>query len=346
MLFKYNTAWLIDLKKLAKPGNLLVFPFGTIRRIRELKIQNRIQQQKRTNQNNHNKQHDIDVRNLRQIQTHNPINKQLKHERIATVNIRSIKHKEDLLWNAINDLKIDITILTETWFQDTNKDTIWVEGSQFNKEGLQICTCNRQNTKDGGIAIITPSSFKINQLNTTNFNSFEHAVWQVQSGPTNMTVLAIYHPPASTQHKTSNSDFIDQLTHLLTTRGSENTNIILHGDLNLHIDNPEDPDADQLITTLEAFRLEQHIKFPTQPHPGPHSYRTSNQITFTPFPGPYLSDHRMVIIETSNKKPIEAPQYKEYRKLTTAALTEFQKKLQQSANPRHDKPGGCHLLTE
>ena len=33
----------------------------------------------------------------------------------------------------------------------------------------------------------------------------------------------------------------------------------------------------------------------------------------------------MVIIETSNKKPTEAPQYKEYRKLTTAAITEFQK---------------------
>ena len=124
MLIKYNRAQLIDLKKLAKPGNLSGFPFGTIRRIRELKIQNRIQQWKRTNQNNHNKQHGIDVRNLRQIQTHSPINEQLKHERIATVNIGSIKHKEDLLRNAINDFKIDITIVTETWLQDTNEDPI------------------------------------------------------------------------------------------------------------------------------------------------------------------------------------------------------------------------------
>ena len=86
---------------------------------------------------------------------------------------------------------------------------------------------------------------------------------QVQSGPTNRTILAIYHPPASTHYKTSNSDFIDQLTHLLTTIGSENTNIVLLGDLNLHIDNPDDPDAGQLIATLEAFGLEQQIKFPT-----------------------------------------------------------------------------------
>ena len=37
MLIKYNRAQLIDLKKLEKPGNLSGFPFGTIRRIRELK---------------------------------------------------------------------------------------------------------------------------------------------------------------------------------------------------------------------------------------------------------------------------------------------------------------------
>ena len=50
MLIKYNRAKLIDLKEQAKPGNLSGFPFGTIRRIRELKIQKRIQQWKRNNQ--------------------------------------------------------------------------------------------------------------------------------------------------------------------------------------------------------------------------------------------------------------------------------------------------------
>ena len=39
MLIKYNRTQLIDLKTLAKLGNLSGFPFGTIRRIRELKIQ-------------------------------------------------------------------------------------------------------------------------------------------------------------------------------------------------------------------------------------------------------------------------------------------------------------------
>ena len=116
------------------------------------------------------------------------------------------------------------------------------------------------------------------------------------------------------------------MTHLLTTIGSENTNIVLLGDLNLHIDNPEDPDADQLTATLEAFGLEQHIKFPT--HQLGHTLdliamEPATKFACTPIPGPYLSDHRMVIIETTSMKLTEAPQYKEYRKLTTTAITEF-----------------------
>ena len=135
-----------------------------------------------------------------------------------------------------------------------------------------------------------------------------------------MTILAIYHTPASTQHKTSNSDFIDQLTHLLTTIGSENTNIVLLGDLNLHIDNPEDPDADQLIATLEAFGLEQHIKFPT--HQLSHSLdliatEPATKLACTPIPGalpfrPQNGNHRNQQQETNRGTTIQRIQETNY----------------------------------
>ena len=81
---------------------------------------------------------------------------------------------------------------------------------------------------------MTPTSFKVNQLKTINFNSFEHTVWQVQSGSMYMMILGIYHLLASTQQINSNSDFIDDLTKLLTTTGSENRDVMLLGGLHLH----------------------------------------------------------------------------------------------------------------
>ena len=139
--------------------------------------------------------------------------------------------------------------------------------------------CNREDRKGGGVALIISSSFKVNQLRTTNFNSFEHAFR------------------------------------------------MLLGDLNLHIDDPEDSDADQLITTMEAFGIKQHIKFPT--HQLGHTLdliaaESTIQLTCAQILGPYLSDHRLIIIKTNSKKCTKKSQYMEYRKLDKAATTKFQ----------------------
>ena len=148
-----------------------------------------------------------------------------------------------------------------------------------------------------------------------------------------MTVLGIYHLPASLQHKTSNSDFIDDLTHLLTTIGSEKRNIVLLEDLNIQTDNPEGPDADQPIATIEAFGMKQHIKFPT--YQLGHTLdliatESSTKLTCTPIPGPYLSDHRMVIIETNkNKNTIQG-----IRETNQSSNRRVPTKLEQPANPR------------
>ena len=79
--------------------------------------------------------------------------------------------------------------------------------------------------------------------------------------------------------------------------------------------------------TLEAFGLKQHIRFPT--HQLGHTLdliatESTIKLTHPPIPGPYLSDYKMVIIETNNKKLTETPQYREYRKLTETAIMEFQ----------------------
>ena len=136
--------------------------------------------------------------------------------------------------------------------------------------------------------------------------------------------------PSTSQYttKNSNSDFIDDLTELMTTTGTENRDIMLLGDLIIQEDDPEDPDADQCTTIMEASRLKQLIKYPSlQLGYALVLIATESpiQLTCAPIPGPHLSDHRLIIIETNSKKHKEKSQYKEYRKLDKAAITEFQR---------------------
>ena len=76
------------------------------------------------------------------------------------------------------------------------------------------------------------------------------------------TVLAIYHPPSNCQNSTD-SKFTNQHMDLLTTLQAKYKNIIILGDINMHMDDPSKQDAHVLQDSLNAFDLTQHVKIPT-----------------------------------------------------------------------------------
>ena len=76
------------------------------------------------------------------------------------------------------------------------------------------------------------------------------------------------------------------------------------GDFNIHINNLEDQDAQILQDTLNAFNLKQHINIPT--HNLEHTIDliiTSNDYMGPLIPGSYISDHRMITLNTNIPKP-------------------------------------------
>ena len=76
------------------------------------------------------------------------------------------------------------------------------------------------------------------------------------------------------------------------------------GDFNIHINNSEDQDAQTLQDTLNAFNPKQHINIPT--HNLGHTIDliiTSNDYMGPFIPGSYISDHRMITLNTNIPKP-------------------------------------------
>ena len=63
--------------------------------------------------------------------------------KIATVNAQSIRNKDILLTQEIATNNIDITLITETWLNDTPQDTTWLHQSDLLQAGYAISTHNR-----------------------------------------------------------------------------------------------------------------------------------------------------------------------------------------------------------
>ena len=189
----YSHDQLTYLSKSQLCKNLIGLPPGSIRRIRDLQLnKKRIKiKQKKTSTINH-----ANLRNLRQVDTTNEIDQhEIKKFRFATVNTRSIKSKEDIILEVLKEHQIDLLVTTETWLRDTDDDQQWLLGSELNRNGFQTLSVNRKIKKGGGLALTTKDNIKVKQEDSTEYNTFEHAIWNVnhKNIPT-FTVVAIYHP--------------------------------------------------------------------------------------------------------------------------------------------------------
>ena len=77
-----------------------------------------------------------------------------------------------------------------------------------------------------------------------------------------LMVLQIYNPPYSDQSHTTNLDFLDECTDWIVEHTMSDTNVIILGDFNLHVNDLNDDNAMNFIETTQALALEQHVRFP------------------------------------------------------------------------------------
>ena len=84
--------------------------------------------------------------------------------RIAHVNARSIKNKDDLIAEYIDSAKIDFTIITKTWLQDNGIDKGWVSRTSLNNSNYKISTGNCKTGKGGGVALVMRKEYYVKNL--------------------------------------------------------------------------------------------------------------------------------------------------------------------------------------
>ena len=140
-------------------------------------------------------------------------------------------------------------------------DKIWYESTVVNKDQFQLLPSYRQGHQGGGIALVTKKNITTKLLDEGQLNTFQFAKWQHTVNHTSITIIAIYHPPPANQMRVTNGDFLDKFTDWTTESVSTCNNVILVGDFNLLINDPDDDNACNFIETTQALGLHQNITF-------------------------------------------------------------------------------------
>ena len=79
-------------------------------------------------------------------------------------------------------------------------------------------------------------------------------------------IVLIYRPPPSKANGLKTSVFHNEWPTFLSTYVLEEREVLILGDLNFHLDIPDDPDTQRFMSTLASCGLQQHVREPTHIH--------------------------------------------------------------------------------
>ena len=178
--------------------NLTGLLMDTTSTIRRLKLnKNKIRKTKHREQF---KETGVNFHNLHQVQTINhDMHEKFNTVRIAHVNARSIKNKDELIAEYTDLTKIDFTIITETWLQDNETDKGWVSTTTLSNSNYKMSTENHKTGKGGGIALVMREEYYVKKIDkSTTYKSFEHTIWSAKIRNKDYTLIGIYHQPQGT----------------------------------------------------------------------------------------------------------------------------------------------------
>ena len=136
-----------------------------------------------------------------------------------------------------------------------------------------------------------------------NSKTFEYAAGMFTFGATRTIVVVVYRPGS----QNTGSPFFDEISRLFEMLVTYNCQVIITGDLNIHLDVAHNNHTIKFNRMLECFGLSQHVAGPT--HKAGHTLdvfitKSDQMLPFdTSVYPPVISDHSLIVVELPHKKP-------------------------------------------
>lgn len=220
--------------------------------------------------------------------------------RVGWLNVRSLANKSTAVHEAIVAKELDVLALTETWHYDSNDVCL----HQAAPSDFAVVDAVRPTQPGyGGIAVLYSALLRCCRVDLPPTTTFEALCNRFTSGNCSWLLLTIYRPGSS--HPTST--FFEELSTVLETLVTHACPVIIGGDINVHVENPEDVNGACLMELLSSMDLQQHISVPTHQAGGTldlvvtFSDYVIDQLTVDP-PG-VVSDHSLITCCLPHRRP-------------------------------------------
>ena len=237
--------------------------------------------------------------------------------------------KTNYILDFVTSRDVDIIALCETWLKGDASDSQHI--AEFAPADYQFLHWPRPGRRCGVIGILIRCPLSAKTLPTPANSSFEFLDLLIITGKTHLHLTNIYHPSPSSKNKSSNSAFFSETASLLEILATHSGNIMIGGDFNLQLDDPNDSSAINFLNLLELHGLTQHVHKPT--HKNEHildlliTHANSSIITDVTVHDPGLSDHQAVMSSSSLLKPARQTKEVKYRKIKSMNITKFEHDL-------------------
>ncbi|KAJ1200296.1 hypothetical protein NDU88_004120 [Pleurodeles waltl] len=158
-------------------------------------------------------------------------------------------------------------------------------------DGYKISRRERTNQVGGGIAIVFKDSINVTISTEDTPLAAEHLQFQIHTDPrTTLRGTLIYRPPGP------RALFSDSITDLISPHALASPDYILLGDLNVHLEQNNDPNTTALLDNLTNLGLKQLVITPT--HIAGHTldpiFSARKHISFSHSSAIHWTDHRCV----------------------------------------------------
>ena len=166
------------------------------------------------------------------------------------------KDKTIKINNLINELELDVLLLSETWLQGNISDCSKIK--ELKPDTHNFYHIPRKTRSGGGVGAVVSKCFSgVTIKNEIVFESFEYIDLELKRKNKVLEVILLYRPPNSSKRK-----FIEEFGTLLEIV-SDVRNTIISGDFNLWMDDDEDNYVIEFKELLEAFNIINGVLSPT-----------------------------------------------------------------------------------